>query len=64
MTLKFCIRIVFSLLGPFKLPRETEGNAYAKFWADKQQALWYVMVFSAVVNCDIISVISALSEMQ
>ena len=31
-------------------PRETENNAYAKFWADKQRALWYVMVFSEVVN--------------
>ena len=27
-------------------PRETEDNAYAKFWGDKQRALWYVMVFS------------------
>ena len=26
-------------------PRETENNAYAKFWGDKQRALWYVMVF-------------------
>ena len=32
-------------------PRETENNAYAKFWGDKQRALWYVMVFSGVVNC-------------
>ena len=32
-------------------PRETENNAYAKFWDDKQRALWYVMVFSGVVNC-------------
>ena len=31
-------------------PRETENNAYAKFWGDKQRALWYVMVFSRVVN--------------
>ena len=31
-------------------PRETENNAYAKFWTDKQRALWYVMVFSGVVN--------------
>ena len=31
-------------------PRETENNAYAKFWGDKQRALWYVMVFSGVVN--------------
>ena len=36
------------LLGPFYLPRENEDNAYAKFWADKQRALWYVMVFSGV----------------
>ena len=26
-------------------PRETENNAYAKFWGDKQRALWYVMAF-------------------
>ena len=26
-------------------PRETENNAYAKFWGDKQRTLWYVMVF-------------------
>ena len=31
-------------------PRETENNAYAKFWGDKQRALWYVMEFSGVVN--------------
>ena len=31
-------------------PREAENNAYAKFWGDKQRALWYVMVFSGVVN--------------
>ena len=29
------------LLGPFQLPRETEDNAYAKFWDDKQRALWF-----------------------
>ena len=32
------------------VPRETENNAYAKCWGDKQRALWYVMVFSVVVN--------------
>ena len=32
-------------------PRETENNAYAQFWGDKQRALWCVMVFSEVVNC-------------
>ena len=26
-------------------PRETENNAYAKLWSDKQRALWYVIVF-------------------
>ena len=26
--------------------RETENNAYAKLWGDKQRALWYGMVFS------------------
>ena len=32
-------------------PRETENNAYAKLWSDKQRALWYVMVFFVVVSC-------------
>ena len=31
-------------------PRETENNAYAKIWGDKERASWYVMVFSVVVN--------------
>ena len=30
--------------------RETENNAYAKFWDDKERALLYVMVFSGVAN--------------
>ena len=38
------------LLGVKMAPRETENNAHAKFWGDKQRALWYVMVFSGVVN--------------
>ena len=38
------------LLGVKMAPRETENNAYAKFWGDKQRALWYVMVFSGVVK--------------
>ena len=42
--------IVPSRLPYFQLPRETEDNAYAKFWDDKQRVLWYVMVFSGVVN--------------
>ena len=31
--------------------RETENNAYAKFWDDKQRTVWHVMVFPGVVNC-------------
>ena len=38
------------VLGVKMAPRETENNAYAKFWGDKQRALWYVMVFTRVVN--------------
>ena len=30
--------------------RETENNAYAKFWSDRQRVSWCVMVFSGVVN--------------
>ena len=33
--------------------RETENNAYAKFWVDKQRALWCVMVLSGVVNLSV-----------
>ena len=29
---------------------ETENNAYKMFWNDQQRVLWYVMVFSVVVN--------------
>ena len=37
-------------------PRETaDNNAYSNFWGDKQRALWYVMVFSGVVNCGVVS---------
>ena len=38
------------LMGVKMAPRETENNAYAKYWVDKQRALWYTMVFSGVVN--------------
>ena len=44
---KHCLQF---LLGVKIAPRETENNAYAKFWGDKQRALWYVMVFSGVAN--------------
>ena len=29
-------------------PRETENNAYANFWGDKQRALWYLLEWSTV----------------
>ena len=38
------------LLGVKMALRETENNAYAKFWGDKKRVLWYVMVFFGVVN--------------
>ena len=38
------------LLGVKMAPRETEKNAYAKFWGDKERALWHAMIFSGVVN--------------
>ena len=38
------------LLGVKMTPRETENNAYAKFWADKQRAFWCVKLLSVVVN--------------
>ena len=40
------------LLRPFLLQRETENYAQGNFRGDKQRALWYVMVFSVVVNYD------------
>ena len=45
---KHCLQF---LLGVKMAPRETANNVYAKFWGDKQRALWYVVVFSGVVNC-------------
>ena len=44
---KHCLQF---LLGGKMGPRETENNAYAKFWGDKQRALWYVTAFSGVVK--------------
>ena len=37
-------------------PRETKNNAYARFWGNKQKALWHVIVFSGAVNCKSLSV--------
>ena len=44
---KHCLQF---LLGIKMAPRETENNAYVKFWGDKQRALWYVTAFSGVVK--------------
>ena len=44
---KHCLQF---LLGVKMALRETENNAYTKFCGDKQRALWYVMIFSGVVN--------------
>ena len=44
---KHCLQF---LLRVKMAPRETENNAYAKLWGDKQRALWYVVVFSGAVN--------------
>ena len=43
----YCLQF---LLGVKMALRGTENNAYAKFRCCKQRALWYVMVFSGVVN--------------
>ena len=45
---KLCLQF---LLGVRMAPRETVNIPYAKFWAGKQRALRYVMVFSGLVNC-------------
>ena len=47
---KHCLQF---LLGVKMAPRETENNAYPKCWSDRKRALWYVMVFSGVVNCNV-----------
>ena len=39
---KHCLQF---LLGVKRAPEETENNAYAIFWGDKQRALWYVWYF-------------------
>jgi len=46
---KHCLQF---FLGVKMAPRETENNAYAKFWGDKQRLLWYVMAF---LECSIAS---------
>ena len=44
---KHCLQFLW---GVKMASRETENNAYAKFWVHKQRALWYVTVFFGVVN--------------
>ena len=52
VTPRFCVSIVFSFFWELKWPQEKlkTTNAYAKFWGDKQRALWYVIFFSVVVD--------------
>ena len=40
----------------WELKGPKRNNVYAKFWGDKKSALWYVIVFSGVVN-DVLSVL-------
>ena len=57
---KHCLQF---LLGVKMAPRETENNAYAKFWGDKQRALWYVVVFlewSIDTKCDFLFAMNGL----
>ena len=44
---KHCLHFLF---GVKMAPKETENIANAKFWGNKKRALWYVMVFSVVVD--------------
>ena len=44
---KHCLQF---LLGVKMASREAKNNAYAKFWGDKQRALWNVVLFSGAVN--------------
>lgn len=46
----FCLIIVLSFSWS-----HFNFKAYAKFWSDQQRVLWYVMVFSVVVNYRTIS---------
>ena len=55
---KYCPQF---LLGVKMGPRETENNAYAKFWGDKKRALWYGMVFSER-DCSFTSIFSLVSR--
>ena len=56
---KHCLQF---LLGVKMAPRETENNVCAKCWGDKQRALWYVLVFSGVVNLQ--SIFFTAADMQ
>ena len=47
----FCISIVFSFSWELKWPQEKLKTMLIQIFGVKQTALWYVMVFSGVVNC-------------
>ena len=53
-----------SLLGVKMAARETENNAYAKFLGEKQRTLWYVMVFSGVVNFNLVPGVLSLCHLS
>ena len=57
---KHCLQF---LVGVKMAPTETENDAYAKFWGDKQRKLWYVMVFSGVVNSIIPKVCNSVAKL-
>ena len=48
---KYIIIIVFSFSWELKWPEKKLKTMFiCKIWGDKQRALWYVMIFSGVVN--------------
>ena len=49
MQMKFAFTFTFTTCFPDYGLRDTENNAYAKFWVTNKEH--YVMVFSVVVNC-------------
>ena len=42
-------------------PKETENNAYAKCWGDKQRALWYFLEWS-IANTPLSMAVADLGE--
>ena len=63
--LKRCFQFLF---GPFYLPKETEDNANAKFWSDKQKGhygmLWYFLKRSILLGMEYEGLISVTRKLQ